>query len=315
MFSQRDESDPDHRNNAPKIIINGQEIDLNQYAQSGQIPPRIVVNGREIDLNQLAQSGGQAAPQVQIVSSQRPRRRSAGCGCLGIVFALIIALVTIGGIAAAILAVFSPNLLMGAMTAITGVRAPETRKIASDASNFDPFGAYDEISAFAGQDAQLIEINASYVRADGTMDLTATYSPSPYVDYKFAREVERPGDAPPVGVAGSTNGPWYEPITIRAFQPGQRRHTSITKGGVRTSFDWVNEGLVRDVSDPTSSLSPEFIARPQCSPADLWKAALEEDAPRDAVAVIRYDKNGYSFVISGAQVSLQFDMECKLKTR
>lgn len=314
MFSQRDDSDPDKQNNPPKVIINGQEIDLNQYAQSGQMPPKIVVNGQEIDLGQLAQSG-QSAPRVQIVSSQRTRRRSAGCGCLGGLVALIIALVTIGGIAIAVLAVFSPNLLMGAMTALTGVKGPETRKIASDASNFDPFGTYDEISAFAGQDAQLIEIDASYVRADGTMDLTATYSPAPNVDYKFARVVARPGDAPPVGVAGSTNGSWYESITIRAFQPGQRRRTSITKGGVRTSFDWVNDGLVREVSAPTSSLSTEFIARPQCSPADLWKTALERDVPKDAVAVIRYDKNGYSFVISGAGVNLRFDMECKLKTR
>jgi hypothetical protein len=234
---------------------------------------------------------------------------------LGVIVGLLIAASIIGGIGIGVLAVINPNILANLMSSLTGVRAPETQKISGDASKFDPFASYAEIKAFAGADAQLLEISADYVRADGTMELTATYSPAPNADYKFAREVPRPSAAAPVGAGGTTAGPWYEPITIRAFQPGQRRHVSITKNGVRTSFDYINDGLVRDVADPTSSLSPQFIEAPTCKTADLWKAALEKDAPKDAVAIIRYSAEGYSFVISGAHVNLNFNLDCTLKTK
>ena len=325
MFSRSDNPNPNPPGSLPKIIINGQEIDLNQYAHMGNA--KVIINGQEIDLGQYRAQAGAAQPQIiidgqpvganqvgQAVLAQAMRKnrgRTAGCACSSIVVGLIIAIGTFAGIGAAVLAVFNPNALAGFMTSLTGVRGPETRKITGDTSKFDPFAAYGEVSDFAGDNAKLIEISVNYVRADGTMDLTATYSPAPSVDYKFAREVPRPSDAPPVGVAGSTNGPWYEPVTIRAFQPGQRRRTSITKGGVRTTFDWINDGLVRDVSDPTSSLSAEFIPQPKCSITKFWQAAIAKDAPPDAVATIRYNQRGYSFDISGAQVHLQFDMDCK----
>lgn len=276
MFSPSD--DPNAQNNAPRIIVDGQDIN--------QGPPQ-----------------------------GKSRRRRSGCGCLGALVVLIIVVATVGGIGVGVLAVINPNVLAKLMTSITGVRALDTQAIVGDATQFDPFAAYAQAKAFAGADVQLLEISANYVRADGTMDLTATYSPAPYTEYKFLHEVPRPADAPPVGAGGTTAGPWYEPISISAYRPGQRRHTSITKGGVRTSFDFINEGLLRDVDDPTSSLSPQFLEAPTCKTADLWKAALEKDAPKDAVAIINYKADGYTFIISGASVVLNFNTDCTLKTR
>lgn len=311
MFSRRDDETPSNPHKGHKIIINGQEIDLNQYTQSGQLPSKIVIDGKEFDLSQLARSGT-VSPQVQVTTG---RRRRSGCGCFGVLITLIIIVSTVGGIGVAVLAVFSPNTLTGLMSGLTGISAPQTQKTPGEANSFDPFGSYAQVKAFAGQDTQLIEISANYVRSDGTLDLTATYSPAPSVDYQFAHEVPRPSNAPPVGAGGANNGAWYERITIRTFQPGQRRHVSIIKSGVRVSFDYVNEGMTRDVNDPTSSLSAEFVPAPKCTTAELWKAALAKDASKDAVAIIRYDKSGYSFTISGTRINLQFDMACALKTR
>jgi hypothetical protein len=283
MFSPQDDQNSNTQDKEPKIIVDGQEINVNQFGQASINKPT--------------------------------RRRSFGCGCSGVLVGLLIAIAIIGGVGIGVLAVFNPNLLAGFVAGLTGVRVPETRNVPGNASSFDPFGSFSQVQAFAGSDAQLLEISANYVRSDGMMDLTATYSPAPSVDYKFAHEVARPSNAAPVGAGGTTSGPWYESITVRAFQPGQRRHVSVSKNGVRTSFDYVNDGMVREVGDPTSSLLPSFISAPKCATADLWKTALERDAPKDAVAIIRYDSRGYSFIISGARINLQFDPNCKLITR
>ena len=244
----------------------------------------------------------------------RTRARSMGCGCLGILVTIVIVVATVGGIGIGVLAVVSPNTLDKLMSFITGQPAPESQAVPGNASSFDPFAAYPGVQAFAGADAQLLEITADYVRSDGTMDLTATYKPAPNVEYKFVHVVPRPANAPPVGAGGTTSGPWYEPISINAYQPGQRRTVTTLKNGIRTTFQYVNDGMTREVDDPTTTLSSSIIPEPKCSPADLWKIALTQDAPRDAVAIITYNAEGYSFEISGALVNLDFDQNCALKT-
>ncbi len=194
---------------------------------------------------------------------------------------------------------------------VSGFGNADTRPVPGDASNFDPIGALPGVIAYAGDGAQLISIDAEYVRSDGTMELTATYSPAPSVEYKFARKVARPDNAPPVGAGGANTGDWYEPITIDASQPGKWWSVTKTGGGVSTSYSYMNQGMERETSNPENDIADQIVPNPTCSFVDLWKVAIKQDAPKDAVATIQYDHFGYSFTISGLAFDLRFDMNCR----
>ena len=186
----------------------------------------------------------------------------------------------------------------------------DTRPVPGDAARFDPVGGYSGVLEFAGSGAQLLSISAYYVRSDGTMELTASYSPAPYVTYNFAREMaEPPPNAPPIGAGGANTDPWYEPIEIRLYQPGQWRR--VTSSNV--SYTYANQGMDRDVDSAVNGLPSPAIEPPACAFADLWAVALTKDAPAEAVAIIGYDANGYEFSISGLSINLEFGMDCKLK--
>jgi hypothetical protein len=245
---------------------------------------------------------------------QSPRkRRGFPCGCVLLTFVIgIPLLIGVVAVYSAVVGLTADSPLGQLFSQLTGVTLPETVSIQGDVSRFDPLAGLAEAQALAGAEAQLVEISASYVRMDGTMDLNAAYSPAPSTDYLFLRPVPRPNDAPPVGVAGTTGGQWYEPITISAYRPGQRRFVSQLSGGVRTSYEYVNRGMTKRVGDPTTSPSGKPIEVPKCSFTDFWQVALTQDAPRDAVAIIEYDEDGYTFMISG-HVFLRFDHDCKLK--
>lgn len=194
---------------------------------------------------------------------------------------------------------------------------PDTQPIPANttADAFDPVAALPGVRSFAGDGALLAEIYATSVRPDGTINLNATYTPAPYVDYQFYRPVPRPDDAPPIGAGGTSDGQWYEPIEISAYQPGRMSQISSTGGGVSVRTQFVNQGLARDADDPTTSVSfdtDDSLLDPACSFAELWRLALSQGAPQEAVATISYDSSGYDFAISGV-LSLRFDRDCKLR--
>jgi hypothetical protein len=188
----------------------------------------------------------------------------------------------------------------------TGGGNVDTRVVPGDAARFDPVGALSGVQAFAGADAELTDFEASYVRSDGTMDLTASYRPR--VEYKFVHKVPPPPDAPPVGAGGTLNGGWYEQVNISVYTPGQWRH--VTSGS--SEYSYMNRGMQRDTDSPTTT-KPDVLPTPTCSFADLWKVALEYKAPADAVATIEYDHEGYHFDIRDTTVDLDFGMDCRLK--
>ena len=258
----------------------------------------------------------QGKPGVIIAgTSATVRRRRTGCALLSVVIGLLIVLGIFGAVAVGVLAVAAPNMLSNLVGGIAGVQTLQTRAVPGTASSFDPISSFEAAREFAGPDAQFISLRASNVRSDGTLDLTATYSPAPRVDYKFAREIPRPADAPPVGAGGTGTGPWYEPVTVEAYRPGQRRQITTQSGGSRVTFQHVNEGLTRSVSAASTSLDGKLVDAPQCAFKNLWQTALEANskAQKDAVAIISFDSDGYDFVISGLGVSLHFDMDCRLK--
>ncbi|MEO8612143.1 MAG: hypothetical protein ABI690_29885 [Chloroflexota bacterium] len=272
----------------------------------------IMVDGQPVDMDTFMQMQSGVGGPIPVPK----RRRSGGCGIGIIVLALVIIVpvviifVVVGG------ALTSGLGGLGAIgdivaTVQNAIKPPETRPVSGDASRFDPLAGLVDAQDFAGADAKLATITATYVRADGTMDLTATYSPAPRTEYTFLREVPRPTDAPPVGVAGSTKGPWFEPITIQAYRPGQTSHVTSTGSGINTEYDYTNQGFLKDVDDPTTTPSDEIAPEPTCKFVDLWKAAMKQGAPEEAVAIIEYNSQGYSFRITGS-ISLNFDMNCKL---
>lgn len=253
---------------------------------------------------------GLPTPPPTTGSGKRKRSRLAS-GILGILLAGIAllgcggAFIGIGGLIFPEIANFTTRL----MGAVTGLPVPETTAVRGNPARFDPVRQYDEVLAFAGAGAQLVEFNATYVQSDGTVDLRAT-SYAPWVTYKFVRPTDPPADAPPIGTSGNSGGQWYEPIEVEAYQVGMRRSSSISTGGVRYRFQWVNLGLTREADDKTTSVGT-ILEAPRCAFGELWEYALSQDAPADAVAIIRYDAGGYDFSISGTAFNFRFDTDCQ----
>ncbi|MBK9124287.1 MAG: hypothetical protein IPM16_14375 [Chloroflexi bacterium] len=231
-----------------------------------------------------------------------PRKRRTGAGLLGCVIVLVVAAAIIIPVG---LFVVAP--LLG-----VNVFGEDTREVPGDASNFDPIATYGELAAYAQGDAEtvgLIEIEAYYVRRDGTLDLTAE-NYMPRVDLEFVIPVPRPADAPPVGAGGSADDRYEQRVTIAAWRPGQIRSVTRTGGGVSTSYTYKHLGLERDVDDPRKATA-ETIPAPTCTFKQLWDVAVERGAPAEAVAIITYDEDGYEFNISDVGVFLRFDTDCR----
>jgi len=273
--------------------------------------PTIMVDGQPVDLDTFAQMQSGFSGQIPV-----PKRRRSGCG-IGLIVLMLLIIVPV-----ILVFVFAGNILnsvgnsfggFGNMiaTVSSAIQPPETRPVTGDASQFDPMVSLADAQDFAGEDAKLAVITATYVRPDGTMDLTATYSPTPRTEYTFLREIPRPADAPPVGVAGSTSGPWYEPVNIEAYRPGQVSRVTSSGGSVSTSYTYTNQGMLKKVEDPTTNPFDDIAPEPTFKFVDLWKAAIREGAPEEAVAIIEYNSEGYSFNIPGT-IYLTFDMDCKL---
>ncbi|MBC8170804.1 MAG: hypothetical protein H7X77_04010 [Anaerolineae bacterium] len=194
---------------------------------------------------------------------------------------------------------------------INGIFIEQTWLVPGDASSFDPVASYEVVRNHAGNDTQLVSIEAYYVKSDGTLDLYASYYPR--VTYEFVRELASPpADAPPVGAGGSVSGKWYEPVEVELSQPFSG--WSVKSGG--NSYTYTNLGMDRETDSSPGVREDKFIApSPACSFKQLWSTALEYDAEPEAVAIINYDLNGYDFTISDLGLYLEFDLSCRLRSQ
>lgn len=195
-----------------------------------------------------------------------------------------------------------------ALSACGGPPDRDTRPVEGNAARFDPIAQYETVQNYAGPNAQLLEIAAYYVRSDGTLDLTASYGAR--VDYEFYRPTDAEGkEAPPLGAGGTGTDQWYQTVSVEADQPGRTWH--IESGSSEYSF--TNQGLTREWDTPQNRIPGTAIPAPECSFATLWQIALEREAPSEAVAIIRYDEDGYEFSISDTGIRLNFDTDCSLE--
>lgn len=188
----------------------------------------------------------------------------------------------------------------------------ETYPLKSDAKRFDPFAAIPEIRERAGAGARLVEVDASFVRSDGTMDLTATYKPAPRVTYKFEVPSDKgPENAPPIGAGRSPGDVWIVEVEVDVYEPGQRRSVTRISGGSKSQYQYMNEGMDIDRSTPRMGKLKEDIGTPKVTTADLWKQGAAKGAPRDAVATITFDADGYEFRVTGIDADVELDRDGK----
>jgi len=211
-----------------------------------------------------------------------------------------------------VLVVLGLAVFLGGIFAYTSVVAEQTWFLPGDAAHFDPVATFATIQSHAGSGARLLRFEARFVRNDGTLDLTATYSPPPTVEYRFARSLPgAPKDAPPLGTGRRADDQWYEPITVKVSRPWEFRSVSRSSGGIRTRYQYFNLGMARDTSRPQAGPPLSFAAAPSCPLRDFWKAAAARGAPEGAVAVVRYDATGYVFQIQGTPIRLAFGPSCQ----
>lgn len=217
----------------------------------------------------------------------------------------------------AFLMVAAPLMIMKAPSSATAddaaVTAPGSARqsvaIDGDPARFDPVAGLDQVMSLAGPGARLELLRATGVRRDGTLDLTATYSPAPYAAYELHRDAPAPKAAPPVGAGGSPDGRWYQSLRVEASRPGKRRQVTQIGGGIAQRYWYVNQGLDLDAGDVSGKPGQRPVPPPACSFVRLWEIAIAQGAPKDAVAQIRYDARGYAFNIPGT-FSRRFDANC-----
>lgn len=184
----------------------------------------------------------------------------------------------------------------------------ESRSVPGDSASFDPIAQYETVRQYAGEGAVLLEMSAYYVKSDGTVDLNASYNP--YVSYDFFRPSTSEGqEAPPLGAGGSGSDQWYQTVSVEAWRPGKT--WSIQSGSSHYTF--TTQGLSREWDEPRNTLPGTAIDAPRCSFATLWQTAIQRDAPANAVAIIDYDEDGYSFRIRDTGISLEFGTNCSLR--
>ena len=239
----------------------------------------------------MQQSGGKTA------------KKAIGCGILGC-----------GGIGFAVVAFVGAILYMTVFSnSCAKMMGEETYPISGDPKRFDPFASIPDIKSKLGPEAILLEMDASFVRSDGTLDLKAQYKPAPNANYRFRVPVkEAPKDAPPIGAGRKPGDIWIQDVTVRVYEPGMRRHVSRISGGTRSSYSYTNEGMDVDRSIPQMGSLEGAIPEPKINTKEMWDFAISKGADKDAVARISYEDDGYDFTISELKVHIRWDADGKL---
>jgi hypothetical protein len=241
---------------------------------------------------------------MQEPGRNKAARKGCACGVGGCIAFLI-------GIAAFVGLILYFTVFSNSCAKLMG---EETYPIAGDASRFDPFAAIPDIRAKLGPEAILLEMNASFVRSDGTLDLKAQYKPAPTADYRFRVPIkEAPKDAPPIGAGRKPGDIWIQDVTVRVYEPGMRRHVSRISGGTRSSYSYTNEGMDVDRSSPQMGSLEEALPEPKISTREMWEFAISKGADKDAVARVSFDDDGYEFTISELKFHIRWDKDGKLE--
>jgi hypothetical protein len=195
--------------------------------------------------------------------------------------------------------------LAGCLLGLVACTLEGTTDVPGDTRRFDPIAALPAVKTFAGGGAELVSIDALYVREDGTQDLEASYAGNnDSTTYHLVRaNSEKVDTTAPVG-ARKPKLP-YETVVVAISKP--HGVSQSVNGGPPQSK--THKGMeVR----PQGPVADKKVVQAPCSFAKLWGVAKANGAPAGAVAKIQYDATGYTFGIDGAGVTLRFDTACQL---
>lgn len=182
---------------------------------------------------------------------------------------------------------------LGGLWAMFGsVLTHPTRGVPGEPTRFDPVAAFPQVRAYAGEGALFANASFLFVRADGTMDLTATPAPSPAAVYTFVRRAESGPEAVTVTVAE----PWR---TVKSG-PGEDAETYLCRGMDRSTA-------------PALASPPADLPAPTCAVAALFEAARERGASPDALATVLYDATGYTLMVARPRLVVHYGADCRAR--
>lgn len=86
------------------------------------------------------------------------------------------------------------------------------------------------------------------------------------------------------------------------------RRTGGESGGAH--YQYYSRGMERRVDAANGGEPDPALPAPACSFRRLWDQAIARGASPAAVAIIQYQRDGYTFNIPGARLLLRFDPHC-----
>ncbi len=173
---------------------------------------------------------------------------------------------------------------------------------------YEPFEALRAVTKFAGEGAQLLQIEARAVKPNGTVDLTA--DAKPLVSYIFLAPGEQEPELP-VG-AGAQASLLHTKVLVG--RPGEYV-VQRPGGGAGAAMRVAHAGMIHaGRSGAPADARDRVVPPPRCTLAGLWNKAIAAGAPADTVALLRYDHRGYTFRLDEPVLQLRFDIGCQPST-
>ena len=179
----------------------------------------------------------------------------------------------------------------------------DTTEAPGDLRAFNPITAYPAVWQYAGFGAALLEIDARYVRSDGTINAYAEYQPQ--VSYAFLRPAADAREDLPIGA----RPPSWQRVEVLIAKPRTRR---VQEGN--STYNYRMKGMERSFL-ASSDRRGDVVPPPQCGFAAVWRVAVERGFPSDGVARIRYTREDdlptYTFWVDTVG-GIELDADCQL---
>ena len=157
---------------------------------------------------------------------------------------------------------------------------------------FDPIATFAAMAAYAGPHARVVQLQATHVRVDGTIDLTAASRPKLDAEFVAAAIAGDPETRPP-----------------GEFAVGHSIVVRLTVEAPHTSPQGQHRGMERTPTRRTTG-DERTLEPPECTFAALWQAAIGQGAPTDTTATIAYTADGYTFTADGGAFERRFKADC-----
>jgi len=240
-------------------------------------------------------------------------------------------------------------IVLVAIIAVACDRLDNTANLPGNKKKFDPITAIPKVTKFITKKTSLspnlfkmetplylLSIQAVYIKPDGTLDLTAEYTPMVFYTYTYQysikEQAEESGKEQPVGVVRvekikrerkppkwTTDGvrilkPFTQTINIEGRDFGVKERVDLYHGGMeKFSGGWPFSTVKKELFN-CNTLSEDIdkiISAPSpLSFKEIWQKAINAGAPyENVVAIIEYSAlYGYRFEIKNTEFKYRFDL-------